>query len=491
MSFFRSNSPDSQAPNPDGVSVIQKILLPLPTQLHPIPYFQHTGSPLMLRSMFSKAEDITPPPSSMPPPFHMMGADLEGRLLGHDRFPTQHDQGSTSPSRDPVAYHASRDRPHAFDPYANARDDHNNSISSYKAHDASFAPSQFTTAAYASSYSSSRDGPMHHYGHYDQHNTTSSSSSTPSYDSASLSSSMSPYARTYSQYGSSHPLTWHNTSRAHDLHDGIARDPRDDHHHYDRAGTDDQDTYHHPGPALDDPSLVAKARKPLVSSNKKVPVRRPPLKKEDSLMVPRGHHHDMHHRSHSPSSPPSSAPSSPSRASGASEQFMDGVVNLLNMAERSKTKCSLGSCVLCERGTPSCLESSSAWSTVLRVVLYCLRYSSDFFSSKFCTLKGEIYPFISAHWEALCLSRARDDTTWHKQVQDALSHTRDYFESGLEVYQQYGYWRLKVVDDPWRVNSMHVRTSKRKSTDAGKTSKRTTTTSHSTSSTTAKDRTSP
>ena len=43
-----------------------------------------------------------------------------------------------------------------------------------------------------------------------------------------------------------------------------------------------------------------------------------------------------------------------------------------------------------------------------------------------------------------------------------LSHSKDTFESGLEIYGQNGYWRLKANTDPWTISGK-IRRSPKKS----------------------------
>jgi hypothetical protein len=42
-----------------------------------------------------------------------------------------------------------------------------------------------------------------------------------------------------------------------------------------------------------------------------------------------------------------------------------------------------------------------------------------------------------------------------------LSHSKDIFESGLEIYGQNGYWRLKTNTDPWTLSGKTRRSPKK------------------------------
>eukprot|EP01113_Clastostelium_recurvatum_P043121 TRINITY_DN7081_c0_g1_i2.p2 TRINITY_DN7081_c0_g1~~TRINITY_DN7081_c0_g1_i2.p2 ORF type:complete len:261 (+),score=39.17 TRINITY_DN7081_c0_g1_i2:1161-1943(+) len=183
---------------------------------------------------------------------------------------------------------------------------------------------------------------------------------------------------------------------------------------------------------------------------------------------------------HSPSAPTSTlaiVPAYPGPVSGSPHHpqptlpssYFDGVkpYNLMNIGGSGSNTCSLvtGDCLMCQRGPPPCLEPTSrtksphssprpnGWTYILRVALYTMRYNIQerTWSSEFCTLKTELYPFLLAHWDALGVCRDQNSVQWKKQVQDTLSHSRDVFESGLGQFHQYGLWRLKpeYAEDPW------------------------------------------
>eukprot|EP01113_Clastostelium_recurvatum_P007791 TRINITY_DN13643_c0_g1_i1.p1 TRINITY_DN13643_c0_g1~~TRINITY_DN13643_c0_g1_i1.p1 ORF type:complete len:276 (-),score=40.22 TRINITY_DN13643_c0_g1_i1:124-951(-) len=114
-----------------------------------------------------------------------------------------------------------------------------------------------------------------------------------------------------------------------------------------------------------------------------------------------------------------------------------------------------GDCLICTRDLPSRLQKKNhvIWSDILRICLYCLRYdaSSDSLLDGYASLKHEIYPFLTNHWKVLCKGKSPDPRLWHKQIQDALSHRPNYFESGTRVFNHYGYWKLHpgVASSPW------------------------------------------
>eukprot|EP01112_Ceratiomyxa_fruticulosa_P015820 TRINITY_DN4707_c0_g4_i1.p1 TRINITY_DN4707_c0_g4~~TRINITY_DN4707_c0_g4_i1.p1 ORF type:complete len:511 (+),score=119.19 TRINITY_DN4707_c0_g4_i1:376-1908(+) len=117
--------------------------------------------------------------------------------------------------------------------------------------------------------------------------------------------------------------------------------------------------------------------------------------------------------------------------------------------DSTKVSCSLSDCVLCQRGPPVCLVRSPTWILILRVVLFSLGKCHNHDHKGFFSLKLDIYNFVTTHWPLLCGSKNYRGKSWHKQVQDVLSHTKDVFESGVGMFGQKGYWRLKITDDPW------------------------------------------
>eukprot|EP01112_Ceratiomyxa_fruticulosa_P019748 TRINITY_DN6532_c0_g2_i2.p1 TRINITY_DN6532_c0_g2~~TRINITY_DN6532_c0_g2_i2.p1 ORF type:complete len:589 (+),score=123.44 TRINITY_DN6532_c0_g2_i2:247-2013(+) len=110
--------------------------------------------------------------------------------------------------------------------------------------------------------------------------------------------------------------------------------------------------------------------------------------------------------------------------------------------------CQLSRCMLCMRGPPASLVRTPTWATIMRIALYCLKNELNQ-EKEYFSLKSDIYNFVMIHWDHLCINKKNIDNNWHKQIQDVLSHTKDLFESGMDVFQQSGYWRLKSNEDPW------------------------------------------
>eukprot|EP01113_Clastostelium_recurvatum_P037536 TRINITY_DN54_c0_g1_i2.p1 TRINITY_DN54_c0_g1~~TRINITY_DN54_c0_g1_i2.p1 ORF type:complete len:399 (-),score=130.92 TRINITY_DN54_c0_g1_i2:204-1292(-) len=106
-------------------------------------------------------------------------------------------------------------------------------------------------------------------------------------------------------------------------------------------------------------------------------------------------------------------------------------------------------CMLCERGCPSLLVKSPTWASIMRVVFFCLQ--NDYPAKQFFSLKNDVYQFMVEHWNKLCLNKKRSDN-WHKQIQDMLSHSKNVFESGVDIFKQNGYWRLRQLSDPWSLD---------------------------------------
>eukprot|EP01112_Ceratiomyxa_fruticulosa_P011906 TRINITY_DN3277_c0_g1_i3.p1 TRINITY_DN3277_c0_g1~~TRINITY_DN3277_c0_g1_i3.p1 ORF type:complete len:350 (-),score=59.98 TRINITY_DN3277_c0_g1_i3:106-1155(-) len=123
----------------------------------------------------------------------------------------------------------------------------------------------------------------------------------------------------------------------------------------------------------------------------------------------------------------------------------------------ARINCPLTDCLLCKKGPPANLAKSPSWISMLRVVLFCLSNSEQNANKEYFSLKDDVYDFIIVHWHLLCGSKSYKGRSWHKQVQDILSHTKDIFESGVNELGQKGFWRLKVQDDPWGTRNIFAR----------------------------------
>lgn len=122
------------------------------------------------------------------------------------------------------------------------------------------------------------------------------------------------------------------------------------------------------------------------------------------------------------------------------------------------TKCPLEKCLLCTREQPLCLMRSSTWPAIMRVVFYTLKYNNP--EKEFFNLKDDVYSVMLFHWNKLAIHK-KSASNWKKHIQDMLSHSKDIFESGLEIYGQNGYWRLKVNTDPWTLSGKTRRSPKK------------------------------
>jgi len=121
-------------------------------------------------------------------------------------------------------------------------------------------------------------------------------------------------------------------------------------------------------------------------------------------------------------------------------------------------KCPLTKCLLCTREQPYCLARGPTWPAIMRVVFYVLQ--SDKPAKDFFNLKEDVYNVMLWHWDKLSIQK-KSSLNWKKHIQDMLSHSKDLFESGLEIYGQNGYWRLKVNTDPWTLSGKTRRTPKK------------------------------
>eukprot|EP01112_Ceratiomyxa_fruticulosa_P014384 TRINITY_DN4111_c2_g1_i3.p1 TRINITY_DN4111_c2_g1~~TRINITY_DN4111_c2_g1_i3.p1 ORF type:complete len:303 (-),score=51.56 TRINITY_DN4111_c2_g1_i3:116-1024(-) len=118
------------------------------------------------------------------------------------------------------------------------------------------------------------------------------------------------------------------------------------------------------------------------------------------------------------------------------------------------TKCLLTDCLLCKKGPPGNIARSPTWVSMLRVVLFTLSSNKENASKEYFSLKDDVYDFIVAHWPLLCGSKTYKGRSWHKQVQDILSHSKEVFESGVNKLGEKGYWKLKINQDPWKSHNI-------------------------------------
>jgi len=124
--------------------------------------------------------------------------------------------------------------------------------------------------------------------------------------------------------------------------------------------------------------------------------------------------------------------------------------------------CAWSNCAVCAHDTPYWLMAQSpTWTSIMRVVFYALSvvegfsiglphlfHDGDAVTGYFVMRK--VYDFIEDHWDKLCPHKNRGGA-WKKQLQDALSHNKQYFVSGMDIYQQKGYWGLRHFVDPWSI----------------------------------------
>ncbi|KYQ88504.1 hypothetical protein DLAC_11221 [Tieghemostelium lacteum] len=155
-----------------------------------------------------------------------------------------------------------------------------------------------------------------------------------------------------------------------------------------------------------------------------------------SPIVVVSHHHSPSIDHHLP--PP--LPTTPQVASN--EHLMSPPTSSATTA----TPCSFKECLLCKRGTPFVNNQSPTWACIMKIVFYCLQHEMP--HKPFLNLKIDVYGFMTCHWHLLCLDKKRSDN-WHKQIQDMLSHSKNLFESGMDTYKQNGYWRMRMIADPW------------------------------------------
>eukprot|EP01112_Ceratiomyxa_fruticulosa_P021112 TRINITY_DN734_c0_g2_i2.p1 TRINITY_DN734_c0_g2~~TRINITY_DN734_c0_g2_i2.p1 ORF type:complete len:594 (-),score=129.28 TRINITY_DN734_c0_g2_i2:176-1957(-) len=122
----------------------------------------------------------------------------------------------------------------------------------------------------------------------------------------------------------------------------------------------------------------------------------------------------------------------------------------------------LRQCLVCARGPPQCLVRTPTWATIMRIVLYTLKF--DMPNRDFFNLRTDVYGFMLHHWDKICIQKKQTEY-WHKQIQDVLSHNKELFESGMELYKQNGYWRLRILDDPWVLLKKSVPRTRKRSVD--------------------------
>lgn len=111
-------------------------------------------------------------------------------------------------------------------------------------------------------------------------------------------------------------------------------------------------------------------------------------------------------------------------------------------------ECDWEGCLLCERDLPIMLQTQNpTWAAIMRVVFYSFIY---IFPNCEYWMVRQAYKYIEDHWEKLCPGKNKV-VAWRKQLQDALSHNKQYFVSGMDKFGQKGYWGLKQRIDPWAI----------------------------------------
>jgi len=111
-------------------------------------------------------------------------------------------------------------------------------------------------------------------------------------------------------------------------------------------------------------------------------------------------------------------------------------------------ECGWENCLVCERESPIMLQTQNpTWAAIMRVVFY--SFIHIFPNCEYWMVR-QAYKFIEDHWEKLCPGKNKTGV-WRKQLQDALSHNKQYFISGMDKFGQKGYWGLKQIVDPWAI----------------------------------------
>eukprot|EP01113_Clastostelium_recurvatum_P011067 TRINITY_DN15577_c0_g1_i7.p1 TRINITY_DN15577_c0_g1~~TRINITY_DN15577_c0_g1_i7.p1 ORF type:complete len:639 (+),score=129.27 TRINITY_DN15577_c0_g1_i7:164-1918(+) len=183
-------------------------------------------------------------------------------------------------------------------------------------------------------------------------------------------------------------------------------------------------------------------------------------------------HHATYHHTTSSSAPSTGIPSyqSPLEPShGGNIPLVDNSDSGCSSPLLSPVECVLPHCEICERGQPSVLVRTPTWASIMRVVFYTLQ--KGYPDKMYFNLKTDVYGFMTAHWDVLCMNKKRSDN-WHKQIQDMLSHSKNLFESGMDKYKQNGYWRMKQCVDPWTIKKERKSTASPSPAEFAKSNKR-------------------
>jgi len=120
--------------------------------------------------------------------------------------------------------------------------------------------------------------------------------------------------------------------------------------------------------------------------------------------------------------------------------------------------CTCPTCVLCSKGLPPCLTSNyTTWKDIAKVLLFSMQANNP--TQEYFHLKYDIYPFIVSHKTLMSIIHPKisNATSWHKQLQDALSHDKRLFQSGIALYGKNGFWRLNECEDPWSLSDLQFR----------------------------------
>jgi len=129
-----------------------------------------------------------------------------------------------------------------------------------------------------------------------------------------------------------------------------------------------------------------------------------------------------------------------------------------NQTEENVFTCTFPACMLCLKGLPICLTSNyTTWKDIAKVLLYSMQTNNP--TQEYFHLKYDIYPFIMSHKSLMAIIQPKisSGTSWHKQLQDALSHDKRLFQSGIAMYGKNGFWRLNECDDPWTLTDLQFK----------------------------------
>jgi len=120
--------------------------------------------------------------------------------------------------------------------------------------------------------------------------------------------------------------------------------------------------------------------------------------------------------------------------------------------------CTCPTCMLCLKGLPPCLTSNyTTWKDIAKVLLFTMQVNNP--AQEYFHLKYDIYPFIVGHKSLMSIIHPKitSGTSWHKQLQDALSHDKRLFQSGIALYGKNGFWRLNECEDPWTLSDLQFK----------------------------------